>query len=80
MDIDQILEAIAGNRRALARTLTNIENGSITIHQIKQLYPRQKQTRALILGVRWQSPVPLELANLVLSTSYSNYGRKMETR
>ena len=40
MDIDQILEAIAGNRRALARTLTNIENGSITIHQIKHALPK----------------------------------------
>ena len=37
MDVDQIRMALGGNRRSLARTLTNIENGTVTIQQIRSL-------------------------------------------
>lgn len=37
MDVDQIRMALGGNRRSLARTLTNIENGTVTIQEIRSL-------------------------------------------
>ena len=38
MDVDQVRSALNGNRRSLARTLTNIENGTTTIQQIRSIF------------------------------------------
>ena len=38
MDVDQVRSALNGNRRSLARTLTNIENGTTTIQQIRSMF------------------------------------------
>ena len=42
MNPDQVRDAVDGNRRALARTLTNIENGTTTIQSVRKILDKNE--------------------------------------
>ena len=50
MDVDQVRSALNGNRRSLARTLTNIENGTTTIQQIRSIYSPDDRDNSNVWG------------------------------
>ena len=51
MDLGQINDAINGDRRSLARTLSAIENGSININDVKQ----NVKITSILQALNWQS-------------------------
>ena len=50
MDVDQVRSALNGNRRSLARTLTNIENGTTTIQQIRSIFSQDDRDNSNAWG------------------------------
>ncbi len=47
MNPDQVRDAVDGNRRALARTLTNIENGTTTIQSVRKILDKNETNHTL---------------------------------